>query len=220
MAKIDLAAQWLNENDPNRQKAQQKRVICHKRVARSRKTYFAAFDEWTEQAIVEQRAREKELRGVTFGDGFDGRSDFVRRFVHSNQNFSGAQCLLVPFASKADRIILPNYGPIAAAAYMCRLAHGAPEADWVARHLCGNGHMSCVNPRHLAWGTNAENQNDYRLHTQRPHVWPVLTDEAITQILECDLPHTVTAIHYQIHALLVEALRSGRCPKHYKRKRT
>jgi len=30
----------------------------------------------------------------------------------------------------------------------------------VARHLCGNGHLGCLHPRHLAWGTVADNHAD------------------------------------------------------------
>jgi len=217
MGRADLASKWLDENDPKRHKARHKPIVHHKRAKQSRKTYFAAFDEWTQRAITRQRDAEKQVRGLTYGDGFNSRSDFIRRFIYAHQNHTCPDCLLIPFALKAESIIIPGVGKMAAAAYMCELAHGKRKSGQVARHLCGNGHMSCVNPRHLAWGTDAENQNDYRLHTQRPHVWPVLSDETITQILDCDLPHTVTAIHHQIPVLLIDALRAGRCPIHYRR---
>jgi hypothetical protein len=32
------------------------------------------------------------------------------------------------------------------------------------RHLCGNGHLGCLNPSHLAWGTRPENEADKLLH--------------------------------------------------------
>ena len=49
--------------------------------------------------------------------------------------------------------------------FMCELAHGTPPSeDHQAAHSCGNGHMGCVNPRHLAWKTKSENQFDCRDH--------------------------------------------------------
>lgn len=38
----------------------------------------------------------------------------------------------------------------------------------VVRHLCGNGHLGCVNPRHLAVGTQKENCDDTLAQGRRP----------------------------------------------------
>lgn len=35
-----------------------------------------------------------------------------------------------------------------------------PSRGHMARHLCGNGHLGCVNPLHLRWGTAQENADD------------------------------------------------------------
>jgi len=44
---------------------------------------------------------------------------------------------------------------------MCVLAHGEPPTPkHQAAHTCGKGHFGCVNPRHLSWKTNSENQLD------------------------------------------------------------
>jgi hypothetical protein len=44
---------------------------------------------------------------------------------------------------------------------MCILAHGEPPTpEHQAAHECGKGHYGCVNPRHLSWKTNSENQLD------------------------------------------------------------
>lgn len=32
------------------------------------------------------------------------------------------------------------------------------------RHSCGKGHLGCVNPNHLSWGTRKENFEDKKLH--------------------------------------------------------
>jgi hypothetical protein len=36
--------------------------------------------------------------------------------------------------------------------------------DDEVRHLCGNGHLGCVTPKHLIWGTHTENVADTILH--------------------------------------------------------
>lgn len=42
---------------------------------------------------------------------------------------------------------------------MCEMVHGpAPEGRPHAAHRCGNGHLGCVNPKHLFWATVTENQ--------------------------------------------------------------
>jgi len=44
---------------------------------------------------------------------------------------------------------------------MCELAHGAPPTPkHQAAHNCGKGHYGCVNPKHLEWKTNSQNQID------------------------------------------------------------
>ena len=47
---------------------------------------------------------------------------------------------------------------INASRLMCIIAHGDPPTEsHQAAHSCGNGHMGCVNPRHLRWATPSEN---------------------------------------------------------------
>ena len=48
---------------------------------------------------------------------------------------------------------------------VCILAYGDRRAEgMVVRHLCGN--PWCVNKRHLAWGTTAENDLDRWIHAK------------------------------------------------------
>src|SRR5690242_7424471 len=69
---------------------------------------------------------------------------------------------------------------------MCRLAHGQPPtATHQAAHNCGNGRLACVNPVHLSWKTNSENQKDRRRHgTHRGGRGPrtILSLEQIAEI--------------------------------------
>lgn len=51
---------------------------------------------------------------------------------------------------------------------VCERKYGpAPEKDLEAAHLCGKGHLGCVNPHHLAWKTKTENKADDLVHGVR-----------------------------------------------------
>jgi DNA-binding transcriptional regulator YiaG len=69
---------------------------------------------------------------------------------------------------------------------MCELAHGpAPSEKHQAAHNCGKGHLGCVNPAHLEWKTNLENQLDRFEHGTMPkHGKPrrILTPEQIAEV--------------------------------------
>lgn len=55
---------------------------------------------------------------------------------------------------------------------MCMLAHGDPPSPkHQAAHECGKGHEGCVNPRHLKWKTQAENNEDCRRHGTLARHW-------------------------------------------------
>lgn len=80
--------------------------------------------------------------------------------------YAGDTCLPWPF-SKDNRVGRGRLGHKGrnywAHRLMCELAHGAPPTPkHQAAHKCGKGHYSCVNPRHLEWKTNSENQIDRR----------------------------------------------------------
>ena len=78
------------------------------------------------------------------------------------------QCIPWPYTK------FPNgYGKVrlngrcrVASRVVCEIAHGAPQdtKKHVAAHSCGNGHLGCVNPRHIRWATHSENMADRIAH--------------------------------------------------------
>lgn len=80
--------------------------------------------------------------------------------------YVGDDCLKWPFSCAHS-----GYGRIGylghmwpAHRLMCVLAHGEPPTlKHVAAHECGNGHLGCVNPRHITWKTPRENQLDRKI---------------------------------------------------------
>lgn len=52
--------------------------------------------------------------------------------------------------------------------FACERVHGIPiSPDLHAAHECGNGHLGCVNPKHLSWKTQLENKADELVHGTR-----------------------------------------------------
>lgn len=90
----------------------------------------------------------------------------AKGFVESKRNVEFDGCIFVPGAQDGVVVNVSYLGQnISAARYMALLTFGAPKSEgMVVRHLCGNGHLSCVNPKHLAWGTAADNISDMVLH--------------------------------------------------------
>lgn len=67
-------------------------------------------------------------------------------------------CLIWPF-NRDSREGRARMGQDLAHRVMCQMVNGPAPADKPqATHSCGNGHGGCVNPRHLLWGSNSDNQ--------------------------------------------------------------
>lgn len=72
---------------------------------------------------------------------------------------------------------------------LCDRVHGpAPTPKHQAAHSCGKGHEGCVNPHHLSWKTQKENEQDKHLHgtswatKAEPHPLAKLTADDVRQI--------------------------------------
>jgi len=111
------------------------------------------------------------------------------KWLIDNASHANNDCLIWPYTCDTR-----GYGQVGyrgkvlrASRLMCQIAHGDPPTEkHQAAHSCGNGAKGCVNPRHLSWKTNSENQYDRRRHGTHGgslgYVHTKLTPEKVRQI--------------------------------------
>ena len=96
---------------------------------------------------------------------------FFRDVVASHAH--PADCIIWPFArNNSGRAVFgKRRGAIRSAIVsrvVCSEVHGfPPEPEYEAAHTCGNGHLGCINPRHLEWKTSKDNKADQLEHGTR-----------------------------------------------------
>lgn len=97
----------------------------------------------------------------------------LERWIRAHLNFDGDECLIWPFARMpigyACAVTIDGIRTYAHR-HICRLIHGdPPQPKLDTAHSCGNGHLGCVNPKHLSWKTRKGNMQDQIDHgrTQR-----------------------------------------------------
>jgi AraC-like DNA-binding protein len=90
-------------------------------------------------------------------------------------------CLIWPFASRQGATVQVGKPPLNVCRLMCEYRNGPPPTPkHQAAHSCGRRHEGCVNPQHLSWKTNAENQVERYQHsglTKRTKLTPEQVDE-------------------------------------------
>jgi hypothetical protein len=113
-----------------------------------------------------------------------------RQWLEANVSHVGDGCLIWPFTRNvegyptlSDRTVRGR----GAHREMCVLAHGEPPTSkHHAAHSCGNGHMGCVNPRHLRWDTPKGNMADKIIHGRSnrgtKHPKNVLSEDEVLEI--------------------------------------
>jgi hypothetical protein len=155
MAKKSLAGEWMKANGHS----WSKRHPNAKLKPKHEKTV-------TGQGVRRRRMCETEGAHAVWDWTLKDGKQTIKAFVEANRDFDGHDCLFVPAAMKNRPAALSFCGKnISAAKYMLLLKTGAPKHEgMVTRHVCGNGHLSCVNPNHLAWGTVGDNVGDAGKH--------------------------------------------------------
>jgi len=104
------------------------------------------------------------LRFQRHGDP-EGGSSFrnTQDWLNSHKNYEGNECLIWPWSRNENGYGSTKYlgKMMVSSRAMCILVHGNPPDDKpITRHLCGKGHLGCVNPNHLEWSDNSTNQLD------------------------------------------------------------
>ena len=91
----------------------------------------------------------------------------VKAWLKTAIEYAGDECLIFPFSRTPSGYGHINDGGkyVGAHVYVALAVHGEkPTRDHEACHTCGNGHIGCVTPGHLYWGTRTENVRDAHAH--------------------------------------------------------
>lgn len=114
------------------------------------------------------RKHYKRLRahGDPLGGGIN-HGDAQAFAVTASEWVDEVECLPWPYGKNANGYGRINWQGTSTNVHSVvnELAHGErPSTAHETCHKCGNGHLGCVNPHHLYWGTRKENVADARDH--------------------------------------------------------
>jgi hypothetical protein len=120
----------------------------------------------------------------------DNRASPKQAWVQANLSRESDECFSWPFGRNTNGYCRMNVGGRADYAHrvICGLKHGVPPSPMHrATHSCGNGHLGCLNHRHLRWATNSANQLERVSHgtDQRgeKHANAVATEQQAREVL-------------------------------------
>lgn len=108
-------------------------------------------------------------RQFRYGDplgGGTGKGE-LRRFFEEASIYDGSECLIWPYNRNTAGYGYLKIGKRSSYAHrlICERVNGQPPDDKpFALHSCGNGHLGCVTPNHLRWGSAKDNSDDSRTH--------------------------------------------------------
>nr|WP_313709014.1 hypothetical protein [Brucella intermedia] len=109
---------------------------------------------------------------IRYGDPELGRSNkpygSYREFIeYALHEYDSDDCLIWPYqkTNKGYAVITIDGTRTTVSRYICREINGKPpQEEYQAAHSCGNGHLGCINSRHLRWATPSENHEDKNIH--------------------------------------------------------
>lgn len=167
------------------------------------------FDLAHKQHVTNTRAFRRVRKEMQLRHHGSGQCS-ISAWMSDYRGFCEDQCLFVPNAAcfRPARVLY-NFQRMSAARAMLIAVSGSGEKDAVVRHKCGMGHMSCVNPRHLAWGSSLDNAADRCLHNSKiftpddcpADLYPIIcNDGRLVNVIAWD---------YKIPAALVAAVKAA-----------
>ena len=86
----------------------------------------------------------------------------IASWIEKFSKVDSDECTIWPFGR--DTYGYAMLGSVRVHRVVCEQANGKPKDGAVARHTCGNGHLGCINRRHLVWGSRKDNQQDMVSH--------------------------------------------------------
>jgi hypothetical protein len=145
-------------------------------------------------------------------------------FLKSLVGTPETECITWPFKSKTRGYGRVKFGGkmTIASRVVCEFAHGKPAVPTLeAAHLCGKGHLGCVNPNHLEWKTPLENEADKIPHGTlmigaKNHKTVLEPQEvrAIRRALGRGETQASLAAQYNVNRGTIHTLKSGRSWAH------
>jgi hypothetical protein len=132
-------------------------------------------------------------------------------WLMERKGFTGHECLFFPsmLAHRPERVKY-NCRNMAAARAMLLMTQGLPpEGEAYATHICGNGHLSCVNPEHLKWGSPADNAKDAVVHNAQSEFIAGMDSDTVANIRTSPDMVKVIAWKTGIPAGVVSAIKLG-----------
>lgn len=141
-------------------------------------------------------------------EGNEATKVWIRKHLDHAEDW----CLIWPFSrSQAG---YATFGGKATAVHrlMCEYRHGLPPTEkHQACHSCGRGKEGCVNPKHLSWKTNQENQIErFQLSGYQPQ--RKLTPEQVDEIrsLQNKMPVADIAAKFNVTPLNIHRIHAGK----------
>lgn len=129
-------------------------------------------------------------------------------------------CVTWPWSKNANGYgLFKALGEITAHRVACRVFHGPPPAGkpW-AIHSCGQGHLACVAPWHLRWGSVQDNSDDAVAHGTIPrgidHIRAKLDDDKVREIRASGLSQRALARMYGVSRGAIASVLRGDTWKH------
>ena len=137
-------------------------------------------------------------------------------WIKTHKNYDGEDCLHWPFATagRGYGVIMICRKSTYVHRIMCEHRHGPPPTKkHEAAHSCGNGHLACVNPKHLTWKTRTENMADKVAHGthifgRRCHNYK-LTSGNVGEIRSSTLSHEELAREFGVSRWHIINIRNG-----------
>jgi len=137
-----------------------------------------------------------------------------KEFVAAALKATTDDCILWPYGKSSTGYGAVMVGKKRANAHrhICELAHGPAPEEHQACHRCGN--RACLNPRHLHWGTQSENEIEKALHGrdmrgEKSHL-SRLTTADIMDIRQSSDSAAVIGKRYGLSRSYVKDIRTGR----------